>query len=317
MKLTSIAVLAAALCSCVHVNAQTAQFPGAIATDANLKVAVNGVTTLLTQTISSGTTTFSISACAGIVANVLITIDSEIMSTTGCSGTTWVGVRGFDGTVAASHSSQAIIYAYVDAWHHNSLKAEVEAIETALGVNLANVSGVTTFNTRSGAVTLIAADITAAAQDVRTSASPTFAAVTAASGGTVSTNTGGYAYIANQANAGGYYYTGNGNILGGITTGHTVGAFTTADGSCTLRADTGLACTGTQAVLTSSSPTFAGIKVTPGVFSSLPSCAAGTEGTSMSVTDSTTVTWGATITGGSTSHVLAYCNGTNWTVAAK
>jgi hypothetical protein len=33
------------------------------------------------------------------------------------------------------------------------------------------------------------------------------------------------------------------------------------------------------------------------------------------VSDSNTVTWGATIAGGSTSNVLAYFNGTNWTVA--
>jgi len=35
------------------------------------------------------------------------------------------------------------------------------------------------------------------------------------------------------------------------------------------------------------------------------------------VTDSTTNTWGGTITGGGADHVLAYCDGTNWTVAAK
>lgn len=41
------------------------------------------------------------------------------------------------------------------------------------------------------------------------------------------------------------------------------------------------------------------------------------EGMLVAVTDSTTATWGATITGGGSNHVLAYYNGTNWTVAAK
>jgi hypothetical protein len=41
------------------------------------------------------------------------------------------------------------------------------------------------------------------------------------------------------------------------------------------------------------------------------------EGTTVAVTDSTTATWGATITGGGANHVLAYYNGTNWTVAGK
>jgi len=40
------------------------------------------------------------------------------------------------------------------------------------------------------------------------------------------------------------------------------------------------------------------------------------EGLLIPVTDSTTNTWGAIITGGGALHVLAYYNGTNWTVAA-
>jgi hypothetical protein len=59
------------------------------------------------------------------------------------------------------------------------------------------------------------------------------------------------------------------------------------------------------------------LRTTPVPFSSLPSCAAGTEGSTASVTDSSTDTWGTTISGGSTNHVLAYCNGTAWTVVAK
>lgn len=55
----------------------------------------------------------------------------------------------------------------------------------------------------------------------------------------------------------------------------------------------------------------------PGTYASLAACASGTEGTTAAVTDSTTNTWGATISGSGTDHVLAYCDGTNWTVAAK
>lgn len=52
-------------------------------------------------------------------------------------------------------------------------------------------------------------------------------------------------------------------------------------------------------------------------FSGLPTCSSGTEGTTVAVKDSTTNTWGATITGSGSDHVQAYCDGTNWTVAAK
>lgn len=41
------------------------------------------------------------------------------------------------------------------------------------------------------------------------------------------------------------------------------------------------------------------------------------EGMTQAFTDSTTVTWGATITGGGANKVLGYYNGTNWTVSGK
>jgi hypothetical protein len=55
----------------------------------------------------------------------------------------------------------------------------------------------------------------------------------------------------------------------------------------------------------------------PVAFASLGTCVAALEGTTAAVKDSTTVTWGATITGGGTNHVLAYCDNSAWTVAAK
>ena len=52
-------------------------------------------------------------------------------------------------------------------------------------------------------------------------------------------------------------------------------------------------------------------------FATLPACNGTNEGMMRAITDSATATWGATITGSSTNHVLAYCDGTGWTVAAK
>lgn len=54
-----------------------------------------------------------------------------------------------------------------------------------------------------------------------------------------------------------------------------------------------------------------------GAFASLPSCAAGLQGATASITDSTTNTWGATISGSGSDPVLGWCNGTNWTVVGK
>lgn len=60
-----------------------------------------------------------------------------------------------------------------------------------------------------------------------------------------------------------------------------------------------------------------GLQLGGHTFSTLPTCNAGQQGRIEQVTDSTTVTWGATITGTGASVVLAFCDGAAWTVAAK
>jgi hypothetical protein len=60
-----------------------------------------------------------------------------------------------------------------------------------------------------------------------------------------------------------------------------------------------------------------GVQTKPVTFATLSSCSSTTEGIMEAVTDSTTNAWGATITGGGSNHVLAYCDGTNWTVMGK
>ncbi len=58
-------------------------------------------------------------------------------------------------------------------------------------------------------------------------------------------------------------------------------------------------------------------RLAPVAFSTLPACAAGTEGEHAAINDSTVDTWGTTIAGGGSNHVLAYCDGSNWTVAGR
>lgn len=60
-----------------------------------------------------------------------------------------------------------------------------------------------------------------------------------------------------------------------------------------------------------------GLQFTAVAFSSLATCNSGAEGSLASVNNSSTATWGATISGGGTNHVLAYCDGTNWVVTAN
>lgn len=80
----------------------------------------------------------------------------------------------------------------------------------------------------------------------------------------------------------------------------------------------------TQGGLTRASNGMIGIGVIPTTafaaaqpFAQLPACAASSEGARGAVSDAATNTWGATITGSGANHVLAYCDGAHWTVAAK
>lgn len=57
--------------------------------------------------------------------------------------------------------------------------------------------------------------------------------------------------------------------------------------------------------------------VIPRVAAILTTCNSGNEGSQQAVTNSTSNTWGAIVVGGGSNHVLAYCNGTNWTVAGR
>jgi len=56
---------------------------------------------------------------------------------------------------------------------------------------------------------------------------------------------------------------------------------------------------------------------TPVAFASAPACNSGNEGSLQAITDATVNTWGSTIAGSGSYHVLGYCDGTNWTVMAK
>ena len=55
-------------------------------------------------------------------------------------------------------------------------------------------------------------------------------------------------------------------------------------------------------------------RLIPGIFLYTPACSAIYEGWYADITDSTTATLGATITGSGSNHVLGWCNGTNWVV---
>lgn len=115
-------------------------YPGAVVTDAQLKLAVDRLQTTLAAPLDTIATTMTVADASRLAANVLASIDNELVSVTGAPSGNVVPIsRGFDGTTPSIHLSGAIVSGSVDAWHHNALVAEIEAIENALGANLSKV----------------------------------------------------------------------------------------------------------------------------------------------------------------------------------
>src|SRR5690349_2744852 len=118
----------------------TAQFPNAIAGDLALAIATNRLQTTLTVALTINATTMTVASAASIVAYSLLSIDNEIVRVTAAPTGNVVPIeRAFDSTTAAVHSIGATVAGFVDAYHHNTLVSEVEAIETAAGVRFENL----------------------------------------------------------------------------------------------------------------------------------------------------------------------------------
>lgn len=122
---------------------QTAKFPTAIVTDAELLVAKDRVATTLAVAITTVTqTSIQVASGTGFVANMVITISgSERVKVCNVVGNVFtvghtscpnVDGRGFDGSTAATHAIGMSVRGQMTAWHHNALRAEVKAIETAV-----------------------------------------------------------------------------------------------------------------------------------------------------------------------------------------
>jgi len=117
-----------------------ARYPGAIAGDLDLAVAVNRFQTTLTATMAAIDTVMTVADATSILPRLLLSIDDEIVEVLAAPSSNVVTVsRAFDGTTAAMHLQSAAVTGLIDAWHHNALASEVKAIEIALGPNLSHI----------------------------------------------------------------------------------------------------------------------------------------------------------------------------------
>ena len=133
-----------------------ANYPTSVSTDANLYVAKNQLATQLDGSLTNVATTVTVDSTTNFPTTGAITIDSEVIFYTNTTSTTFTGcTRGADGTGATTHSDNAPVRHTNVAFHHNGLKDEVIAIETALGTNLSGVPNValTGLSAVAGAIT--------------------------------------------------------------------------------------------------------------------------------------------------------------------
>lgn len=132
-------------------------YPTSVATNGVLYVAVNGLQTTLASSITNSQTTITLTSTSGFPTTGLVTIENnEVVSYTGISGADLTGcTRGADGTTALAHSTGVTVGLTVVAAHHNLLKDEIIAIETALGANLSNVQPAGNY------ITALTGDVTA------------------------------------------------------------------------------------------------------------------------------------------------------------
>jgi hypothetical protein len=115
-------------------------FPSAVATSADLKIAANLVQSALAVAISATDTIITVRDGSRFTANMLLSIDQEILAATAINGNLITVQRAFDATTAAPHAASALVSVFIDAWHHNRTATEIMAIETFLGPNGQNLS---------------------------------------------------------------------------------------------------------------------------------------------------------------------------------
>lgn len=117
-----------------------AAFPGRVATDLDMAIAVDRQQTRLAAPLDSVATSMTVENPAIVTAYNLLSIDNEIVQTTGPpSGNVIPISRGFDGTTPAIHLASTTVSGFIDAYHHNRLVAEIEAIQQTLGANLSRI----------------------------------------------------------------------------------------------------------------------------------------------------------------------------------
>lgn len=129
-------------------------FPSSIEAAEYFLVAYNDLATTASQIVGISDTTVYAASTTNFPSSGWITIEDEIRSYTGKTSGSFTGCTpGADNTTAAEHASGKAISLTIPAVAWNRIVTEIRAIETALGVSLANVVEMTGDETIAGVKT--------------------------------------------------------------------------------------------------------------------------------------------------------------------
>jgi hypothetical protein len=117
--------------------AQTAVWPGGVATDSQLLTAANICSAQLASPVTSTiATVFSVTANSPIancfIPNMELRVDNEYVQLVSVGVGAITVTRGFDFSTPATHAKYAPVSNVLAAWSHNSVRVEIEALETWL-----------------------------------------------------------------------------------------------------------------------------------------------------------------------------------------
>ena len=116
-------------------------YPTALDDAVSLVLAANAAETTLNGAHNNSVTTFTVASTALFPSSGIFLVDTELISYTGKTATTFTGcVRGFEGTSAASHSTGAAVKFVLTAQMWQALVNAVIALETKLGIGVDTVA---------------------------------------------------------------------------------------------------------------------------------------------------------------------------------
>ena len=144
MKRALVALLLALACVSAARAQGSTNYPTSLDTGATLPQAVDNKFTYLSAAVTNSATTLTVASTAGVPASGVLQVDSELMSYTTTTGTTFTVTRGFSGTGAAAHALNAAVRFPLVSAHVNGTRGAVLALEAKLGTGASDAASAST-----------------------------------------------------------------------------------------------------------------------------------------------------------------------------